>query len=94
MKMLCATALLATAAFLAPLPLAEQHSASASGPMPGEAQAAMMHTRLDAPAVARAGGLDESAGLAHRDPEPTTAWMVAAGLFAIIVLRRTSAATP
>jgi hypothetical protein len=92
MKMYLASALLAAAAFLAPLPIAEQHAASDSGWKRGEAQAAMVPAQLENPAVVRVGGLDESAGLDLRGPEPTTAWFAAAGLFAIIVLRRTSSA--
>lgn len=88
MKFFFASAILAAAAFLAPLPIAD-HSAQGL-PQVGEAQAAMLPGRLDAAAVERSGGLDESAGLDRRGPEPTFAWMVAAGLFAIIVLRRTS----
>ena len=90
MKFLFASAILAAAAFLAPLPIADLHTAE-SQPQVGEAQAAMLPGRLDATVVARSTGLDESAGLDSRAPEPTVAWMVAAGLFALIVLRRTSA---
>lgn len=96
MRMVLATALLAVSGFLAPLSAAERH-AGQDGFMQlaqrGEAQAAVMPARLDIATPERATAIGDRAMSSTRgaEPDPAVAWMVAAGIFAIIVLRRINA---